>query len=92
MTKAGLIAAILKQTDLSKTDAAEILDELLGIVKHALETEEDVKISGFGKFEVRKKQERRGRNPQTGGEITIDPRKVVTFKPSPILKERLNQP
>jgi integration host factor subunit alpha len=49
-----------------------------------------VKISGFGKFEVKKKSERRGRNPQTGAEMMIDPRKIVTFKPSTILKARMN--
>ncbi len=91
MTKADLIAAISEQTDLLKTDAIEILDELLEIVKTTLESGEEVKIAGFGKFEVKKKQERRGRNPQTGDEITIDPRTIVTFKPSGVLKERVNQ-
>lgn len=91
MTKADLIEAISKQTSMAKSDAAEILDELLETIKQTLESEEELKISGFGKFEVKKKQERRGRNPQTGGEITIDPRRIVTFKPSGILKERVNQ-
>jgi integration host factor subunit alpha len=92
MTKADLTAAIFERTDLLKTDAAEILDELLKIIKQTLESDEEVKILGFGKFEVKKKRERRGRDPQTGEEITITPRKIVAFKPSEILKERLNQP
>ena len=90
MTKADLVSAICEQTNLSKSDASDVLEELLGIIKATLESEEDVKVSGFGKFEVKSKSERRGRNPQTGEDITIDSRKIVTFKPSAMLKDRMN--
>jgi len=90
MTKNDQVNAITEQANLAKNVASDVLEELLGLIKGALESEEDVKISGFGKFEVRGKQERRGRNPQTGEEITIDPRRVVSFKPSPMFKERMN--
>lgn len=90
MTKADLVNTICQQANLSKGEAYEMFEELLGIVKDALESEEEVKIAGFGKFEVKKKRARRGRNPQTGEGITIDPRKVVTFKPSGMLKDRMN--
>jgi integration host factor subunit alpha len=91
MTKADLVSAISEQTDLSKNEASDVLEELLGIIKATLESEEEVKVSGFGKFEVKRKSERRGRNPQTGEDITIDSRKVVTFRPSGILKDRMNE-
>jgi integration host factor subunit alpha len=90
MTKADLVSAICEQANMTKQDASETFKELLGIIKDTLESEEEVKIAGFGKFEVKKKQERRGRNPQTGEGITIDPRKIVTFKPSGMLKNRMN--
>jgi integration host factor subunit alpha len=90
MTKADLLSTINEQIGLPKKDAFEILEELLEIIKVTLESEEEVKIAGFGKFEVKQKNERRGRNPQTGEEIRIDGRKVLTFKPSGILKNRIN--
>jgi len=90
MTKNDLVNAITEKANLAKNEAYEVLEELLGLIKGALESEEDVKISGFGKFEVKRKQERRGRNPQTGEEITIDHRKIVSFKPSAMFKERMN--
>ena len=90
MTKSDLVDAICEGSDLTKKDAIEVLEELLEVIKATLEGEEEVKIAGFGKFEVKRKKERRGRNPQTGEEITIDGRKILTFKPSAILKGRLN--
>ena len=90
MTKSDLIIAISEQAKFPKGGASELLEELLGIIKETLESEEEVKISGFGKFEVKSKDERRGRNPQTGEELTIDGRKIVTFKPSATLKDRMN--
>ena len=90
MTKNDLVSAISEQADLSKTEASEVLEELLGIIKATLESDEEVKIPGFGKFEVREKSERLGRNPQTGEDITIDSRRVLTFKPSAMLKDRMN--
>lgn len=90
MTKADLVSVIRERTRLSRNDAIEALEELLEIIKATLEAGEEVKIAGFGKFEVKKKNERRGRNPQTGEDITINSRKILTFKPSGILKNRLN--
>jgi integration host factor subunit alpha len=90
MTKADLVSAICLQANLPRTEAFELLEELLGIIKDTLESEEEVKVTGFGKFEVKRKSERRGRNPQTGEQLTIDPRKIVTFRPSAMLKDRMN--
>lgn len=91
MTKADLVAAISEQANLLKSEALETLEELLEIIKTTLESEEDVKISGFGNFQVKKKGDRLGRNPQTGEALTIQSRKVVTFKPSGMLKDRMNE-
>ena len=91
MTKADLVSAISEQAKLPKGLASELLEELMGIIKDTLESEEEVKVTGFGKFEVKRKNERRGRNPQTGEDITIDGRKIVMFKPSGILKGRMNE-
>ena len=63
---------------------------MLDIIKESLENGENVKLSGFGSFNVRDKRARRGRNPQTGEEITITPRRVLTFKSSNVLREKLN--
>ena len=65
--------------------------ETPGSMKEALENGEKVKISGFGNFEIRRKEPRKGRNPQTGEEIIISERRVLTFKPSQVLKEKLNE-
>ena len=90
MTKADLVTAICGNSDIKKENASELLEDLLEIIKTALEAGEEVKIVGFGKFEVRNKLERRGRNPQTGETITIESRKILTFKPSTILKKLIN--
>ena len=91
MTKKELVHAIQANTGMAATDASEVLESLLEIMKATLETGEDIKVSNFGKFEVKQKDERRGRNPQTGEDIVIDRRQVVTFKPAALLKEYLNQ-
>ena len=91
MTKAELAEMVKEQVGMTKSDAFEMLEEVLGIIKDTLETGEDIMIAGFGKFEVREKSERRGRNPQTGADMVIDRRKVVTFRPSGILKDRVNE-
>jgi integration host factor subunit alpha len=90
LTKAEIVGAIQAKLGLSRKDSAEIVDNLFGIVKDRLADGESVKISGFGNFDVRKKKPRRGRNPQTGEEITISARKVLTFKPSQVLRKALN--
>ena len=70
-------------------ESAEIVDTVLNTVRNSLEQGEDVKISGFGHFMVRAKRARRGRNPKTGEEITITPRKVVTFRASHLMKMKM---
>ncbi|MBF0285617.1 MAG: integration host factor subunit alpha [Magnetococcales bacterium] len=89
MTKADLVEAVHSQMTITKKDAAELVDLLFELVREQLENGEEVKISGFGNFNVRSKNTRRGRNPKTGEEISITARKVMTFKPSQILKEKV---
>ena len=90
MTKADLVDAICEQAGFNKKDALDSLEVLLEIIKETLEAEQEVKVTGFGKFEVKRKHERRGRNSQTGEDIIIDGRKIVTFRPSGALRERVN--
>jgi integration host factor subunit alpha len=90
MTKADIVEITYDKAGLSKKDVAEVVDLIFETIKGALEGDEKVKISGFGNFSVRQKRARRGRNPQTGDEITITQRKVMTFKPSQILKKQIN--
>ncbi len=90
MTKADIVEITYDKAGLSKKDVAEVVDLIFETIKCALEGDEKVKISGFGNFSVRQKRARRGRNPQTGDEITISERKVMTFKPSQILKKQIN--
>jgi len=91
VTKADLVNCIYKNLDLTKKESAIIIDELFEIIKRTLESGEKVKISGFGNFVVRQKETRKGRNPHTGDELEIAARKVVTFKPSQVLKRALNE-
>ena len=86
LTKAELIEAVYQGTGFTKWVCAEIVDQMFNTVKDSLTDGDPVKISGFGKFTVRKKTARVGRNPQTGAAVNITARKVVTFKPSIILK------
>ncbi len=82
MTKADLVTVIYERVGLSKKEATEIVEALFECIKNTLAEGESLKISGFGTFHVRKKGIRKGRNPKSGAEIQITPRKVVTFKPS----------
>ncbi|HPD60894.1 MAG TPA: integration host factor subunit alpha [Thermodesulfobacteriota bacterium] len=91
MTKADIIESIYEKVGLSKEESSRIVELVLETLKDTLENGEKVKISGFGNFVVRSKRSRRGRNPQTGDEIQITARKVLTFKSSPILKRALNE-
>jgi integration host factor subunit alpha len=91
MTKADIIESIYEKVGLSKEESSRIVELVLETLKDTLENGEKVKISGFGNFVVRAKRSRRGRNPQTGDEIQITARKVLTFKSSPILKRALNE-
>ncbi|MCE9578034.1 MAG: integration host factor subunit alpha [Deltaproteobacteria bacterium] len=91
MTKADIIEAVYEKVGgFSKKEASEIVESVFKTVKQTLATGEKIKISGFGNFVVRAKKARIGRNPQTGEEITISERRVLTFKPSQVLKNVLN--
>jgi integration host factor subunit alpha len=90
LTKANIIDAIPEELGQTRKKSAEVLETLLEIIKRTLGNGEDVLISGFGKFCVNQKNARRGRNPATGDEMMLDPRKVVTFKCSGKLREKLN--
>jgi integration host factor subunit alpha len=86
MTKADLVEIIFEKVGLSKKEAQDIIEILFDSIKEAFEAGESVKIPGFGTFNVRRKASRRGRNPQTGEELEITPRRVLTFKASNQLK------
>jgi integration host factor subunit alpha len=90
LTKADLVNHIYEKNKLRKAEAVLAMEALLEIIKTSLANNESVLISGFGKFNVKNKKERRGRNPQTGAELMLSPRRVVTFKPSSILRQRIN--
>lgn len=91
MTKAEIVVQIYEKIGLSKREASEILEIVLSTIKGTLKEGETVKIAGFGNFSVRKKGARKGRNPKSGEEIEITPRKVVTFKPSVVFKGLISQ-
>ncbi len=91
LTKAELIESIYEKIGFSKKEASDIVELIFETLKTTLEKGEKVKISGFGNFVVRQKRPRIGRNPQTGQEIEITARKVLTFKPSQVLKAALNK-
>ncbi|MDA9793303.1 integration host factor subunit alpha [Bacteriovoracaceae bacterium] len=87
MTKADIVERIYKEASFSKKEAAELVDMVFKVIKDTLAKGEKVKISGFGNFSIRDKSTRVGRNPQTGQAMEISARRVLTFKPSQILKE-----
>jgi integration host factor subunit alpha len=91
LTKEELVKRIYEQVGLSRLQSRNALEALLEIIKSSLEKGEDVLISGFGKFCVREKKERKGRNPKTTEDITLRARRVLTFKVSGVLRERLNK-
>ena len=90
MTKAGIVEQIYERVGFSKKEAAELVETVFEIIKETLASGEKVKISGFGNFVINKKHPRKGRNPQTGEVITISGRRVLSFKPSPVLKRAIN--
>jgi len=90
LTKSDLVVAIQAASGMTKLEGGETLEALLEIIKDTLIDGEDVKIAGFGKFVVKEKGNRRGRNPQTGEEITIQARKILTYQASTLLKARIN--
>ena len=91
MTKVDIIENIYEKVGFSKKEVAKIVESVFDIIKESLQKEEKIKISGFGNFVVRRKRARRGRNPQTGDDIEIGARRILTFKPSQVLKGGLNE-
>ncbi len=89
MTKADLVSSIYERVGYSKKESARIVESVFDIIKETLERGDKIKISGFGNFVVREKRARIGRNPQTNEEITIAARRVLTFKPSQVLRNAL---
>lgn len=91
LTRAGLTEKIYSHIGLSRSESALLLEEILEKVVTTLESGDSVKISGFGTFSVRRKGNRIGRNPKTGVEVEIEPRLVLTFRPSQKLKKCVNE-
>ena len=91
LTKDHLIVAIAQENGLPKKQSTEIVETLLKIIKLGLSSGEDVLISGFGKFCVKEKRDRKGRNPATGEDVMIEARRVVTFHCSGKLRKKINQ-
>ncbi len=90
LTKAQIIDSVQDRLGVTRQKTTELVGAMLEILKSSLEKGDDVLISGFGKFCVKEKKERRGRNPATGEDLILEQRKVVTFKCSQILRDRLN--
>lgn len=91
LTKASIIEEVQNQLRFSKKESTDLIEALLEIMKRTLTSGEDILISGYGKFCVKRKKERRGRNPATGDDMLLSPRQVVTFKCSGKLRERINE-
>lgn len=91
VTRAQLGESVYQEVGLSRNESADLLESVLNLVSDALSRGETVKISSFGSFSVRQKGQRIGRNPKTGQEVPILPRKVLVFRPSQVLKNRINE-
>ena len=91
LTKSDIVEAIAEQIGFTKNHSSEIVETLLELIKRTLESGEDVLLSGFGKFCVKEKEARRGRNPASGESMMLQPRKVVTFKCSGKLRNKINR-
>ena len=90
LTRADLADAIVKKIGLPRNESAELVELVLGEISKSLESGEQVKLSSFGSFGVREKKQRIGRNPKTGEEVPITPRRVLVFRPSAIMKNRID--
>lgn len=90
ITRADLCEAVYHKVGLSRTESAKLVEDVLKEITDAIVRGENVKLSSFGSFVVRAKGQRIGRNPKTGQEVPIEPRRVMVFKPSNILKQRIN--
>ena len=91
MTKADIVEIIHQKIGFGRKESTEIVEQVFGIIQETLESGEKVKLPGFGNFVTRQKRPRRGRNPQTGDEVIISGRKVVTFKSSNKLRKAMNR-
>ena len=89
LTRMDLSEAVFHQVGLSRNESAELVESVLGYISDALVSGQNVKISSFGTFSIRDKSERIGRNPKTGEEVPIHPRRVLTFRPSHLMKDRV---
>jgi len=90
LTKANIVEAVAEQIGYTKNQSVNTIETFLELIKRSLESGEDVLVSGFGKFCVKEKHERRGRNPATGEDMMVEPRKVVTFRCSRQLRDKIN--
>ena len=90
LTKANIVEEVAEQNGYTKNRSFEIIETLLEIIKRTVESGEDVLVSGFGKFCVKTKRERRGRNPATGEDMMLEPRRVVTFRCSRKLRDKIS--
>lgn len=90
LTKADIGDSVSRELGMSKSTSVELVETILDLIKNTLAKGEDVLISGFGKFCVKDKRQRKGRNPQTGTDMSLPPRRVVTFKSSGILRNKVN--
>ncbi len=90
ITRAHLSEAVFQEVGLSRNESAQLVESVLNEIAHSLARGEAVKISSFGSFSIRQKGQRIGRNPKTGEEVPILPRKVLVFRPSHVLKDRIN--
>ena len=90
LTKSHLVDAIQDEITMTKKKASDVVETLLELMKGSLASGDDVLISGFGKFCVKEKRGRRGRNPATGDSMVLKPRRVVTFKCSGVLRDKIN--
>ena len=90
ITRSQLSEAVYQEVGLSRNESAELLESILSKISETLSNEESVKISSFGSFSVRRKGQRIGRNPKTGEEVPILPRKVLVFRPSQVLKSQIS--
>lgn len=91
VTRAELVEAVYQEVGLSRNESAQLVEGVLAEIADTLARGEQVKISSFGSFSVRQKGQRIGRNPKTGDEVPILPRKVLVFRPSHVLKDRINR-
>ena len=91
LTKADLIDAVYNQVGFSRTKSTQVVESLLENIKATLEKGEDVLISGFGKFSTRDKTKRRGRNPATGEDLLLKERRIIMFRCSSVLRDKINE-